>query len=342
MCAGEDAHHDFQTTVFHQNGGSVVAAGALASIVRDLEASSSALLPLGFPRGGQVYPHRQRVVDGGLQGFDALMKDMKAIGIGQVELDSSGYREFAALGDGKEARKIMDGNGIKCASVHFTMTELRTKLPQAIEWNATVGADQVSIASLGGKVTNGVVELDELKRAADEYNGFGDVAAKSKMIMTLHNEGFELAHLPDGRLVYHVLFDYLNPKTVFMQYQMSTARTTGDPVGLFTKWPNRFRSLHLQGLGPAPPPAPAAPATPPPAAPAPAAGGAAPAPGRVRGGGGGGGQVALGSPTDIFDWPKILTTAKTSGGITNYFVEQNWDLLRAEHCLSKNVERLKR
>jgi hypothetical protein len=245
---------------FATTAGSVIAAKMLA----DLKANPLAL-PLGFPLGGQVYPHRQRVVDGGLQGFDGLMKDMKAIGIGAVELDSSGYREFAALGDGKEARKIMDGNGIKCLSVHFTMPELRTKLAQAIEWNATVGADQVSIASLGNgrTITNGVVEVDEMKRAADEYNGFGEVAAKSKMIMTLHNEGFELAKLPDGRLVYIALFDYLNPKTVFMQYQMSSSRTVGDPVALFQKFPNRFRSLHLQGLGPAPPPAPAA-ATPPP------------------------------------------------------------------------------
>lgn len=310
---------------FATTAGSVVAAKWLA----ELKANPVAL-PLGFPLGGQVYPHRQRVVDGGLEGFAGLMKDMKAIGIGAVELDSSGYREFAALGDGKEARKIMDDNGIKCLSVHFTMPELRTKLAQAIEWNATVGADQVSIASLGNgrTITNGVVEVDEMKRAADEYNGFGEVAAKSKMIMTLHNEGFELAKLPDGRLVYIALFDYLNPKTVFMQYQMSSSRTVGDPVALFQKFPNRFRSLHLQGLGPAPPPAPAAPAPPPPAPPA--AAGAAPAAGqaggRRAGGGGGGGQVALGSPTDIFDWPKVLTTAKNSGGITNYFVEQNWDL----------------
>jgi hypothetical protein len=309
---------------FATTAGSVIAAKMLA----DLKANPLAP-PLGFPLGGQVYPHRQRVVEGGLEGFAGLMKDMKAIGIGQVELDSSGYREFAALGDGKEARKIMDDNGIKCASVHFTMPELRTKLAQCIEWNKTVGADQVSIASLGNgrTITDGVVQLDELKKAADEYNGFGDVAAKSNMIMTLHNEGFELAHLPDGRLVYHVLFEYLNPKTVFMQYQMSTAPTTGDPVGLFQKWPNRFRSLHLQGLR-RPSATPAAPPPAPPAA-APAAAGAAAGQGagrRAGGGGGGGNQVALGSPDDMFDWPKVLTTAKNSGGITNYFVEQNWDL----------------
>ena len=296
--------------------GTVVAAGMMRDL---LEARTPRVLPLGFPLGGQVYPHRQRVVDGGLDGFAGLMKDMKALGIGQVELDSPGYREFAALADGKATRKVMDDNGIKCASVHFTMTELRTKLPGCVEWNKAVGADQISIASLGGKMTNGTTTLDEVKRAADEYNSFGNIVAKDRMIMTLHNEGFEHARIEDGRLVYHVLFDLLNPKTVFMQYQMSSTRITGDPVMLFTKYPNRFRSLHLQGLGPLP----AAGAMQAPAADA-AAGQTA---GRRAGGGsGGGGQVALGSPTDIFDWPKILTTAKRSGGITNYFVEQAWPL----------------
>src|SRR4051812_10346917 len=106
---------------FTRTAGSLVAAGTLASMMRDLEARSLGALPLGFPLGGQVYPHRQRVVDGGLDGFAGLMKDMKALGIGQVELDSPGYREFAALADGKATRKVLDDHGIRCASVHFTM-----------------------------------------------------------------------------------------------------------------------------------------------------------------------------------------------------------------------------
>jgi sugar phosphate isomerase/epimerase len=278
---------------------------ATSLLRRGIEARAVGLAPLGMPLGGQVYPHRQRVVDGGLAGFAGLMKDMKALGVDVVELDSPGYKEFAALADGKATRTILDDHGIKCLSVHFTMSELRTKLEQAIEWNHAVGADQVSTASLGGKMTNGMTTLDEVKRAADEFNGFGDVAARAKMIMTLHNETFEHAKIEDGRLVYHLLFDYLNPKTVFMQYQMSSYRITGDPVMLFTKYPNRFRSMHLQGIPPAA-------ATPPPA------GG--------RAGGAGNAQVALGSPTDTLDWPRIFPAAKESGGITNYFVEQSWDL----------------
>src|SRR5262245_51296904 len=253
---------------FATTAGSVLATTALS---RALEARALGLAPLGMPLGGQVYPHRQRVVEGGLQGFAGLMKDMKALGIGVVELDSSGYREFAALADAKATRKVMDDNGIKCLSVHYTWPELRTKLNEALEWGNTIGVHpQVSVASLNGKVTDGVVTLDELKARADEYNKIAEVARKAGCETTLHNEGFEHAKLPDGRLVYHALFEHLDPKNVFMQYQMSSARITadGNPAALFARFPGRFRSLHLQGLGPAPAPSAAPPAPPPPPAPA--------------------------------------------------------------------------
>jgi sugar phosphate isomerase/epimerase len=268
--------------------GSVVAANVVVSWTRDLEAS-----PLGMPIGGQVYPHRQRVKDGD---FAGLMKDMKDLGIGNVELDSPGYAEFVSLADGRQTRRVLDDHGLKCPSVHFTMRELRTALPAAIDWAKAVGAGQVSTASLGGKSTNGATTLDEVKRAADEFNGIAAKVAEAGLLTTLHNETFEHAKIEDGRLTYHVLFDLLDPKTVFMQYQMSSTRITGDPVMLFTKYPNRFRSMHLQGVDLD--------------APVPAGGRGAP-------------QAAVGH--DSLDWPKIFTAAKT-GGITNYFVEQAWDL----------------
>ena len=298
---------------FTKTTGSVLAAGVLASMVRELEAKSPlGLPPLGMPIGGQVYPHRQRVVDGGLAGFGELMKDMKALGIGSVELDSPGYKEFASLADGKQTRKILEDNGLKCPSIHFTLVELRTKLPEALAWANEIGAGHVSTASLNGKVTNGVATLDEVKRAADEYNQIAAVVAKAGLLTTLHDEGFEMSKTEDGRVTYHVLFDLLDPKTVFMQFQMSSMRAVGDPVMLFTKYPNRFRSMHLQGVDLS--------------TPMPAAGGAPGASGARQAGGGGRGGAQLAVGHDSLDWPKIFTAAKT-GGITNYFVEQSWDLM---------------
>jgi sugar phosphate isomerase/epimerase len=287
----------------HRSAAGIVAARMLASTTRDVAAS-----PLGLPIGGQVYPHRQRIQDGD---FAGLLKDMKDLGIGNVELDSPGYAFAASLADGKQTRRIIDDHGLKCPSVHFTMKELRTALPGAIAWAKDVGAGQVSTASLGGKSTNGVTTLDEVKRAADEFNGIAADVAKAGLLTTLHNETFEHSRIEDGRLTYHVLFDLLDPKTVFMQFQMSSVPITGDPVGLFTKYPNRFRSLHLQGVDSA-------------ASRVESALGAASPVGGRQAAGGRGPQLAVGH--DSLDWPKIFAAAKI-GGITNYFVEQSWDLM---------------
>jgi len=191
------------------------------------------------------------------------------------------------------------------------MKELRTQLPAAIAWAKDIGAGHVSTASLQGKSENGVTTLDVVKRAADEYNKIGEAAAKAGIQQFLHDEGFELSKV-DGRLTYEVLLELLDPKLVKMQFQMSAMRTVGDPVMYFTKYPGRFLSMHLQGVDLNPPP--------PPPPPPPGEQGARGGRGR---GGRGGPQLAVGK--DSLDWAKIFAAAKT-GGVKNYFVEQNWDL----------------
>ena len=290
-------------TFFQESAKNVAVAGFLSAAVRDLSAN-----PLGIPIGSQTYPHRQRIKDGD---FAGLCKDMAALGIGSLELCSPGYGEFASLADGKEARKIIQDHGLICPSAHFEMSELRTKLPQMIAWAKDVGMTQMGTASLGGPAQGGVTTMEAVKKAADEYNQIGETAAKAGLQQFLHDEGFELSRV-DGRLTYEVLLELLDPKLVKMQFQMSAMRTVGDPVTYFTKYPGRFLSMHLQGVDLNPPP------PPPPPPPAPGGGQGA------RGGRGGRGPgLAVGK--DILDWAKIFAAART-GGVKNYFVEQNWDL----------------
>jgi sugar phosphate isomerase/epimerase len=239
--------------------------------------------PLGLPIGSQTYPHRERIKNGDLAG---LCKDMKDLGVGILELCSPGYAEFASLTDGKATRKVIEDHGLKCPSAHFSLNELRTKLPQSIAWAHDIGMTQIGTASLNGHVEDGVATMDTVKRAADEYNQIAATTAKAGMQQFLHDERFETSKV-DGRLIYEVLLELLDPKLVKMQFQMSAMPAVGDPVMYFTKYPGRFLSMHLQGV---------------------AAG---------RGG------AAVGK--DTLDWPKIFAAAKT-GGVKNYFVEQNWEL----------------
>ena len=276
----------------------VVVAGSLSMAAPELCAN-----PLGIPIGSQTYPHRQRIRDGD---FAGLCKDMADLGIGNVELCSPGYAEFASLANGKQTRKIIEDHGLKCPSAHFEMGELRNKQQEMIAWAKDIGMTQMGTASLGGQSQNGVATMDAVKKAADEYNKIAEAAAKAGIQQFLHDENFEMSKV-DGRLTYEILLELLDPKLVKMQFQMSAMRAVGDPVMYFTKYPGRFLSMHLQGVDLNPPP--------------PAPSGEKGARGGRRGRGGP--QLAVGK--DSLDWARIFGAAKT-GGVKNYFVEQSWDL----------------
>ena len=269
------------------------AATSAAAAFFPIAAREMQMNPLGMPIGSQTWPHRQRIKDGD---FAGLCRDMAAIGIGSIELCSPGYPEFAGLSDGKQTRKIIEDHGLTCPSAHVTLEELRNGQPQVIAWAHDIGMTQIGTATLAGKTEHGVATMDVVKRLADEYNKISDVTSKAGMQQFLHDEIFEMAKV-DGRLVYEVLLELLDPTLVKMQFQMSAMRTIGDPVAYFAKYPGRFISMHLQGVDLN--------------APAPVPGGPRPP------------QVAVGH--DSLDWPKIFAAAK-AGGLKNYFVEQSWEL----------------
>ena len=263
--------------------------GAALAVFLPATSARLAANPLGMPIGSQSYPHRQRIKDGD---FAGLCKSLADLGVGIIELCSPGYSEFASLADAKQTRKILDDHGLKCPSSHFTLGELRTKQEQSIEWAKEIGMTQMGTASLNGRVENGATTMDVVKRAAEEYNWIAETAGKAGIQQFLHDERFEMSKV-DDRLTYEVLLDLLDPKLVKMQFQMSAMPAVGDPVMYFTKYPGRFLSMHLQGVDKV-----------------------APTPGRGPG-------MAVGK--DSLDWARIFSAAKT-GGVKNYFVEQNWDL----------------
>jgi sugar phosphate isomerase/epimerase len=282
--------------ILKKSAAAAVAAGFLPEQARRLCAN-----PLGLPIGSQTYPHRQRIKDGD---FAGLCRDMAELGAGILELCSPAYSEFAAMADGKQTRKILEDHGLKCPSAHFEMEELRTRQPQAIAWAHDIGMTQMGTASLNGHVENGITTMDVVKRAADEYNRIGEAAAKAGIQQFLHDERFEMSKV-DGRLTYEILLELLDPKLVKMQFQMSAMPAVGDPEMYFMKYPGRFLSMHLQGVGRN--------------APAPGAAG------EQRASGARAGAPGLAVGKDSLDWPRIFAAAKT-GGVRNYFVEQNWDL----------------
>src|SRR5437667_6981787 len=205
--------------------------------------------PLGLPIGSQTYPHRARLKDD----FPGVMKQLADLGVQRIELCSPlGYTDFAGLPKPAEIKKILSDHGLTCASAHFSMKELRQDQPASIAWAKEVGITQMIVATLGAGANP---TMDDVRRAADEYNRIAAVAAQAGIQQGLHNEGFEVS-MVDGKRTYDVLMDLLDPKLVTFQFQMSTIRYGFDAAEYFTKYPGRFFSMHVQDvdLNGAPPP----------------------------------------------------------------------------------------
>ena len=139
-----------------------------------------------------------------------------------------------------------------------SMPELRKNQDKSIEWAKEVGVTQMITASLGEGNGGNNPTLDQVKRAADEYNKIAAVAASAGIQQGLHNEGFELS-MVDGKRTYDVLFELLDPELVKFQFQMSTITAGLVAAEYFSKYPGRFFSMHLQDIdmnAPAPAPSP--------------------------------------------------------------------------------------
>jgi sugar phosphate isomerase/epimerase len=127
-------------------------------------------------------------------------------------------------------------------------------------------------------------------RAADELNKIGEQTQKASIQLGFHNHNFEFQTI-DGVLVYDKLMGQLDAQLVKMQFQVGVVSLGYEAATYLTKYPGRFLSLHLADWSAA----------------------------EKK-------TVAMGK--GVVDWPKLFAAART-GGVKNYFVEMDLDLMKA-------------
>jgi sugar phosphate isomerase/epimerase len=301
MSAGKFSILNFvEATMSNQSRRTFVKSTAAATACTALTASfpfAAHANPLGLPIGCQTWPVREMIA----KDFPGTIKQLADAGFQSIELCSPvGYAEhgFAGLAkySGSELKKILSDAGVTCVSSHFGIQELRKDQPARIAWAKDVGLTQMLVPSLDGPKNP---TMDDVKRAADEYNKMGELAAKAGIQQGLHNEDFELS-VVDGKRTYDLLLGLLDPKLVKFQFQVSTISDGYDAAEYFTKYPGRFISMHVQGWS---------------------------------------AQTKKIMPVgqDTLDWKKIFSTAKTAG-IKNYFVEMNLDFMKASVPYLRNLQ----
>lgn len=202
----------------------------------------------------------------------------------------------------KDVRKLMDDTGIRCNSTHNDARNFRPEgLQKAIDYNKTLGAKYVVMASAGS-----VVGLDGWKGVGDTLTQAMEKLRPVGLRAGYHNHQTEFKPV-DGKRPIEVIAAN-TPKDVMLQLDVGTCVEVGDdPVAWINANPGRINSCHLKDWAPG-------------------------APGDKEKGY----NVLFGE--GVAPWKKIFAAAEATGGVEFYLIEQEGGRYRsletAERCLA--------
>jgi sugar phosphate isomerase/epimerase len=186
----------------------------------------------------------------------------------------------------------LKARGLTPISGHFQYEALTKDLPGVIAQAKALGLQYVACPW----IPHTIAEFDEAtaRKAAADFNAWGEACAKEGLRFTYHPHGYEFVTFGEGTL-FDLLLKETKPEAVAFEMDVFWVMHSGvDPVKLLEKYPNRWALMHLKDIRKGAKtgfPTGRAPLT---------------------------DDVALG--TGMTDWPAVLRTA-AKVGIKHYFIE---------------------
>ncbi len=141
--------------------------------------------------------------------------------------------------------------------------------------------------------------MSDWARAAGEMNKIAEQIRKAGMQAGFHNHHGEFAKI-DGALIYDKLMSEFDAKLVKMQFQVAVISIGYEAAAYMEKYPGRFISMHLADWSAA----------------------------EKK-------TAAVGA--GVVDWKKLFQAAK-KGGVKNYFVEVNLELMKASYPYLRDLK----
>ncbi len=232
--------------------------------------------------------------------FSGTLKMMVDMGYQSMELCSPpGYTEygFGFLESFKapELKKMINDTGMSCISCHYGFNELKENAQARMDFAKELGLTQMVVASL--QLPDNAT-LDDWKKAADELNPLGELAAKNGLTLAFHNHNKEFEKL-EGELIYDAILQRMDPKLIKLQFQVWVIIAGYQAADYFRKYPGRFISAHLYDWS-------------------------------------GTGEEMVPVGKGKVDYKDFFDAAKTSG-VQNFFVEMDFSLMKESAAYLKSV-----
>jgi sugar phosphate isomerase/epimerase len=219
-----------------------------------LEIPSMNASPLNLPIGLQLYT----VGDDMDRDPAGTLKKVAAVGYQTVELSP------LAKTPPRDLKKMLDDAGLKNPSGHYMLPDLMNKLPQMIEQAKMFGQEFMTVTvpwvadpsrfkpdpamgqfGLFIAIINGLT-LDDWKWNAEQFNKVGEQVKKAGLQLAYHNHNFEWHRYGDVT-GYDEFLRLTDPGLVKLELDCGWATVAGqDPVAYLTKYPDRYRLLHVK------------------------------------------------------------------------------------------------
>lgn len=206
--------------------------------------------------------------------------------LGYTQIESYGGDKGIFWGmTNKDFAKLAGDNGLKLISSHYAGDK------EGFE-KAAVKAAEIGMKYLIYPWKGPQKSIDDFKRIADEFNGYGAICKKNGLRFAYHPHDYPYKKV-DGQLPINVLLD--NTDKELVDFQMDFYYTVNEgysPEAYIKKYKPRFRLCHMRDVL------------------------------KVRLPKGGKVESACDLGTGIIDYPHLLTTA-LDNGMEYFFVEQS-------------------
>ncbi len=163
---------------------------------------------------------------------------VKAIGYEAVQVSGFGPCDPA------EVAKILEGEGLICASSHTSLERLEEELDAFIEEHHLWGCKHTAIASMPGEYHN----PDGILTFASKADEIGSKLAQAGIVLSYHNHDFEFAKAGDKTWL-EILYDNTDPKNLQAELDTYWVQSGGgDPAEWIRKYPGRMQMMHVKDM----------------------------------------------------------------------------------------------
>lgn len=208
---------------------------------RTFLALAGAALPLSpqrtfsGPLGLQIYSLRREAAKD-LPGTLAMIRQM-----GFEELEAGGFFGQTPA----EFRRMLAEYGLKVTSMGAEWPQLTKSTSEAADNAHAVGAEYVCCTNIPHRRP---FTLDDARRAADNFNHWGEALARAGLHFCYHPHGFEFGSGPDGTL-FDSMAKRIEPRNGNFEMDVFWIVFGGqDPVKLLERYPGRFLLMHLKDI----------------------------------------------------------------------------------------------